>query len=114
MAVVEAWNIPVYNNYNSPYNDIPDGYGLLPWINAAYNMGIIGGTNFSLLILFKTMTLSAGLLQQKSSSFGNVNESVLNNSNNYFLPSLLYTRKHGSFQRVGTKLCLAIMQRIAL
>ena len=98
LAVVEAWNIPVYNNYNSPYNDIPDGYGLLPWINAAYNMGIIGGTNFFPLNPVQNNDIISWSIAAENSSFGNVNESVLNNSNNYFLPHFYTPENMGVFK----------------
>lgn len=98
LAVVEAWNIPITNDFTSPYNDIPDGYGLLPWINAAYNLGIIGGTNFFPVNPVQNNDIISWVIAANNSSFGNVSQSVLNDSNNYFLPHLYTPQNMGMFK----------------
>lgn len=98
LAVVEAWNIPISADFTSPYADIPDGYGLLPWINAAYNEGIIFGTNFFPNSPVQNQEITDWVIAAETSQYGNVSTSVLNDDENYFLPHLWIPENLGMFK----------------
>jgi|AntRauTorckE5430_2_1112549.scaffolds.fasta_scaffold01454_3 RHS repeat-associated protein len=98
LAVVEAWDIPITNDFSSPYNDIPDGYALLPWINAAYNLNIIGGSNFFPNDPIQNDDIIDWVSEAENSQYGNVSNSVLNDEDNYFLPHLYLPENLGMFK----------------
>ncbi|MCL7752441.1 RHS repeat-associated core domain-containing protein [Polaribacter sp. Z022] len=98
IAVVEAWNIPVTEDYSSPFNDVPDDYYLNPWLNAAYNAGIISGNNFNPFSPVQDDDILIWAREANNSPYGNVSKSILNDSKNYFLPHLYLPENLGMFK----------------
>lgn len=85
--IMEAWNIPPDWTGSSPFNDVATNDAYIGYINKAYDIGLISGTNFNPYNLLVNNDLVVWINNVLNSSYHPVQASTLQNLDNYFIPN---------------------------
>lgn len=85
--LMEAWNIPTDATGNSPFNDVSEDDQYFPYINEAYDLGLISGNNFYPDDNLNNDDLVDIITNILTSSYHPVSQSELTDIENYFIPN---------------------------